>query len=278
MNRPCVLVLAGLDPTGGAGLQADIETLAALGAHACPVATALTVQNTHNVLASHPVDPKLIRAQVQALTKDLPIVACKIGFLGGPAQAEAIADLIAPDWSVVLDPVLAAGGGAGLAHEDTLQVLRQSLLPKITLLTPNAPEARALSGEIELATAARKMLDQGCQAILVTGAHEPSLEVHNQLFIANHPPKVLDWPRLPATYHGSGCTLASACAAGLAHGKPLELAVEQAQAYTWKTLEQAFLPSDGQWIPTRIAQMSSVSLRSSLETHPPSDFPSRFSA
>jgi len=253
MNPPCVLVLSGLDPSGGAGVQADIETFAALGVHACPIITALTAQNSHNVVEVYPVAPAILRRQLTVLLQDMPIIGCKIGLLGGVEQARLIAELLAahPQWSVVLDPVLAAGGGAGLANQQTQQILRDTLLPHVTLLTPNVPEAQCLSGESDLNAAGQVLLGQGCEAVLITGTHQPEAAVHNVLYRTGHSPLRETWPRLPHTYHGSGCTLAAASAAGLAKGLTLPDAVHQAQTFTWHALKRSFLPADGQWFAQR---------------------------
>jgi len=252
-NPPAVLVFAGHDPGGGAGIQADIEALAAAGCHALPVITCLTVQNTQNVLQLKPLEPDWVLAQAEALLADLPIAACKLGLLGSAAVAAAVAGLLRryPQLPVVFDPVLAAGGGRDLSGAALLQCLREQLLPLTTLLTPNSEEARRLTGLSELQAAAQHLLTLGCQRVLITGTHEADAEVINTLY---SPAGILNrsvWPRLPGSYHGSGCTLAAAIAAQLALGQALPTAVAIAESYTWHSLYRGWRPGAGQFLPRR---------------------------
>lgn len=251
---PVVLCLSGHDPSGGAGIQADIETLAALGCHAATVITALTVQDTTNVRDILPQKPEDLRRQVELLLADMPVAVIKIGLIGSAALAETIAQLIVqyPDLPVVLDPVLAAGGGAALADEKLLQTLRQHLLPLTTVLTPNSLEARRLAGLIDLDACAQWLLDKGCRHVLITGSHENRPEVINTLYSHSHQ-EAFRWQRLPHEYHGSGCTLAAAVAAYLARGVNPLTAAREAQRYTWHALEAGFQPGQGQYLPRRIA-------------------------
>jgi hydroxymethylpyrimidine/phosphomethylpyrimidine kinase len=251
---PAVLCISGHDPVGGAGLQADIETLAALGCHAVTAVSCLTVQDTVDVRQVAPVATGLLAAQLEAIRDDLPIAAVKIGLLGDPALAAvvsaALTEIPAP---VVLDPVLAAGGGTDLAAAGLIQALR-ALLPQVDLLTPNHAEALRLTGATDPEAAAAALLAGGCGAVLLTGADAATGgEVVNRLFRPDRPARDFAWPRLPDSYHGSGCTLASACAARLALGDELEAAVEAAQDYTWRALRQAHRPGRGQALPRRIS-------------------------
>jgi len=258
---PNVLVLAGLDPSGGAGVQADIETLRALGAHTLPLVTCLTVQDTCNVHDVQPVAADWLRSQARVLLADMPIAAGKIGLLGSADMAQAAAEIVTevhalhPRAAIVLDPVLTAGGGARLADGALLQILRKTLLPRVTLLTPNGPEALALAGMADdvddLDRAARVLLELGCPAVLVTGGHAQGNAIHNVLYQMDLPPQSWHWPRLDGEYHGTGCTLAAACAAGLAHGLALVDAVQQAQQFTAHAVRQSFPAGRGQWIPGR---------------------------
>jgi hydroxymethylpyrimidine/phosphomethylpyrimidine kinase len=244
---PNVLAIAAADPTAGAGLQADILTLASLGCHPLSVLTAYTVQDTHGVAALHAVSAADVAAQARCVLADAHVLAIKIGVVASAANVQAIAELLAahPQVPVVLDPVMASARGDTLGDEDTLRALRALLVPRATIATPNSLEARALGG-------AGAMLALGCQYVLVTGAHEPGHEVVNVLHGAAGVVREDRWPRLPGSYHGSGCTLASAIAARLAHGDEVAQAVRCAQDYTWCALERGYRPGTGQHVPDRL--------------------------
>ncbi len=260
---PVVLCLSGHDPTGGAGVQADIETVTALGCHATSVITCLTRQDTRNVFGLIPQDPENFRQQVETLLEDVPVAAIKIGLIGTAALAETIAGILNqhPDVPVVLDPVLAAGGGAPLADEQLLDAIRQHLLPLTTVLTPNSLEARRLADLVDLDGCAHWLLARGCRYALITGGHEDRADVINTLYSASlHEP--FRWQRLPHEYHGSGCTLAAAVAAYLARGANPMAAAHEAQRFTWHALEAGFRPGQGQYVPRRVAAVSAC------EPHP----------
>jgi len=253
---PAVLAFAASDPTGGAGIQADLLAIASLGCHPLSVLTALTAQDTRGVGALSAVEPGWIARQARMLLDDIPVAAFKLGVLGSARNAEAVAAILAlhPRTPVVLDPVLASGRGDALADDETLQALRSALVPLATVLTPNSLEARRLARaapDASLADCARALTDLGCSYVLVTGAHEPGAQVVNTLYGAGGVLREDRWPRLAGEYHGSGCTLASAIAAYLARGLPIEEAVRDAQAYTWKTLQAGFRPGRGQHLPNR---------------------------
>lgn len=252
---PMILSIAGHDPTGGAGIQADIEAVAACGGQAVTVLSTLTVQDTRDVQQVIALAPELVEDQARALLRDIPVQAIKIGLIGNAANARAIARILAdhPTLPVVLDPVLATGGGTDLATAELLQVIADQLLPRVTLLTPNSPEARRLSGEQRLEACAARLLGRGCRAVLITGTHEAQAEVTNHLFRSDQATVSTAWPRLPESYHGSGCTLAAAAAALLGSGLPLEQAVLRAQEYTWASLMRGFRPGGGQLLPDRLA-------------------------
>jgi hydroxymethylpyrimidine/phosphomethylpyrimidine kinase len=243
---PLVLTFAASDPTGGAGLQADLLTLAALGCHPLSVVTALTVQDTRGVASIDAVDAALVERQAAALLAELKVAAFKLGVLGSEANARAVAAIVAshPRVPLVVDPVLASGRGEPLASEALIATLLEFIMPRATLATPNSLEARRLGG-------ARALLDRGCRYVLVTGTHEQTSDVVNTLYDASGKVREDRWPRLPGSYHGSGCTLASACAANLAHGVPMADAVRAAQEFTWQSLSAGFRPADGQFIPRR---------------------------
>ncbi|MCP5305581.1 MAG: hydroxymethylpyrimidine/phosphomethylpyrimidine kinase [Chromatiaceae bacterium] len=249
---PCILCIGGHDPTGGAGIQADIETIGALGGRALTLVTALTVQDTSDVRGVLPTPPDFFAEQATTLLRDMQPDAIKLGMLGDAALLPTLSELVAGfGGPVVLDPVLAAGGGYDLDRGGLTGRLHP-LLRHVTLLTPNRAEARRLGGDPTLTTAIGNLLKAGTGAILVTGADEADGDqVINQLYGATPEPSLFRWPRLPHSYHGSGCTLASACAVRLALGDGLVAAVEAAQGFTWRALEQAQRPGRGQALPWR---------------------------
>jgi hydroxymethylpyrimidine/phosphomethylpyrimidine kinase len=253
-RKSLVLCLSGHDPTGGAGLHADIEAVAACGGHALSIITAHTVQDTLNVSRVDPVAPMLLAAQIETLIQDCEINAIKIGLIGDPAQVPAIASaaqrLQVP---LVLDPVLRAGGGANLAGAATVAAMQARLFPLTTVLTPNAAEARRLAPNADtLNASAQALLDMGCANVLITGGDEPGTTVTNTWHRPGHAARAYTWPRLPETFHGAGCTLAAAIAALLAQGLEIGAALEQAQAYTHQTLLRARRIGKGRAIPGRL--------------------------
>jgi hydroxymethylpyrimidine/phosphomethylpyrimidine kinase len=263
---PIVLAFAGSDPSGGAGLQADLLTLAAAGCHPLSVVTAVTVQDTSGVAAVQPVAPAWVGRQARCVLADMPVSAFKIGMVGSRGNAAAIAEVVAehPGVPVVLDPVLASGRGDPLADAAVRTALVERLVPRATVLTPNSVEARRLAaGEGEdwprlaLETCAVRLVARGARFVLLTGTHEPTREVVNALYDARGLVREDRWPRLPGSYHGSGCTLAAAIAAALATGRTVPDAVREAQEYTWRTLERAYRPGAGQSIPDRLAVRAS---------------------
>ncbi len=258
---PAVLVFAGTDPTGGAGLQADILTLASMGCHPLSVVTAVTVQDTVGVDDFLPMDADWIVDQARGVLEDMPVAAITSGMIGSVEAVAAIAEVVSdyPDIPVVLDPVLASGRGDPLANEALLDALRDLLFPQASLLTPNSLEARRLAesaeednDDPELSECARRLIDMGCEYILITGAHEQGAQVANTLYNTRGIVHRLNWDRLPGSYHGSGCTLASAIAALLALGRDIPEAVKEAQEYTYQTLKNAYRPGMGQYIPDRL--------------------------
>ena len=257
---PLVLVFSASDPTGGAGMQADIMTLSGMGCHALSVITALTVQDTAGVEDVLCVDADFVGEQARAVLEDMPVAAFKLGVLGSGANLAPIAEIISdyPHVPVVLDPVLASGRGDEFTSDEMLELMRELLLPQVTVLTPNSMEARRLAArhredvdDLPLADCARRLIDLGCESVLVTGSHEQTPQVVNTLYGREGVLCADAWERLPGSYHGSGCTLASALAAALAHGLSLPDATREAQRYTWQTLAAGFRPGMGQYIPDR---------------------------
>lgn len=255
LSRPLVLCLSGLDPGGGAGLQADIETVAALGGHALALATCLTVQDTRDVARVEATAPQLLQEQLELLLADSPPQAIKLGLLGSAEQLPLIVRTIRRcGVPVVCDPVLRAGGGALLHDEDTAAALRRELFGQVTVLTPNAAEARRLCpGAAGLDDCGAALLACGCARVLITGGDEPGERVVNRVYAADHAPRRYDWARLPETFHGAGCTLAAAIAALLARGMDLDEALQQAQEWTQGALQRALRTGRGRRIPGRIA-------------------------
>lgn len=255
--RPVVLCFSGLDPSGGAGLQADIEAIAALGGHAAMVCTALTVQDSQRVYGFEPVSPALIRRQAETVLADLPVAAVKLGMLGSGAIADVVGELLArhPQLPVVLDPVLAANSGGALAADDLAQGLLR-LLPRATIVTPNSIEARRLAETQALPEAVQRLAARGARHLLLKGGHEPGDVLINQLYQATALLHESRQPRLAGEFHGSGCTLASAIAAGLAAGLAPVAAVVQAEAFVMNALQQADRPREaGQFLPIRVVRV-----------------------
>jgi hydroxymethylpyrimidine/phosphomethylpyrimidine kinase len=261
MKKACVLVFAGLDPSGGAGIQADIQAISDAGAHPLPIITALTVQDNQRVHAVHPVATSILVDQVNALiAHGTTIDAIKIGIVGSLVNAEAIADAITtlrksnPTLPVVLDPVLASGHGDVLTKGDAVQALAP-LRTLATMIVPNLPEARALcDGEDQLALQAQRLLQDSLH-VMIKGGHGEGDEIINTWFHENRK-REWRWPRLSGDYHGSGCTLASAIAARLAQDISMEVALDAAQNYTQHSLANAYAIAAGQQIPNRLKEMS----------------------
>lgn len=254
-SRPVVLCLSGHDPSGGAGLQADIEALLAQGCHAAPTITALTVQNTVDVVDFRVLDREWVLAQAHAVIGDLPVAAVKLGMLGSVEMVETVLEVMRalPGVPLVCDPVLRAGGGGALGKDDVGYAMRERLLPIAAIATPNLPEARILA-ELPEGSAdecAEKLLPY-CRHLLITGGHGDEQQVHNRLYSRDGSRHSFTCERLPGSYHGSGCTLASALAGRLALGEDLASAVQTALAYTWRTLRDAEAPGKGQYVPRRL--------------------------
>ncbi len=248
------MAISGVDPTGGAGIQADIETLASLGCHTAPIITSITAQDTTNVLETSQIDERMIVEQARIILEDMNVAAIKIGLIESIETARAIHTLLT-DYAgipVVLDPIIVAGGGKTLASDAVVSAIISLLIPQATVVTPNSIEARKLAPEADnLDACAMAILERGAHYVLVTGSHENTPVVNNILY-GNH--RKLDkytWDRLPDKFHGSGCTLSSAITAYLAHGQDVVSATHQAQEFTWKSLVTARQLGMGQKIPNR---------------------------
>jgi hydroxymethylpyrimidine/phosphomethylpyrimidine kinase len=255
-QRPCVLVFAGHDPSGGAGIHADIEAIRAQGVHALTVITALTEQDNDRVYGVEPLEAASVSQKARTLVRKIPVSAIKIGIVGSRTNALAIAELIRElrtaqaSLPVVLDPVLSSGHGDALALENAVNSI-EPLLALADLITPNLPEAKKLRPHAQnKQEQAQQLFQAGCQHVLIKGGHGETDSIRNIWF---SPGQMTEWdtPRLPAEFHGSGCTLASAIAAQLALGQNMGAAIEHGLRYTQQTLELAFSISSGQKIPAR---------------------------
>lgn len=254
---PVVLCFSGHDPSGGAGIQADIETLATHHCHACSIITALTEQDTRNIYNIIPQQPGNIIHQANKIFADFEVSVIKIGLLAHAEIAQALAGILAnkPQIPVILDPVLAAGGGHSAANSALISAIIQELLPRTTLATPNSVEARILGQQNNLDESGLAMLAKGSQYVLITGTHENTLQVCNRLYHQGGLLENYTWNRLPADYHGSGCTLSACIAALLAQGLAIPDAILEAQEFTWNALQAAYNPGKGQRIPDRFFWM-----------------------
>jgi hydroxymethylpyrimidine/phosphomethylpyrimidine kinase len=258
---PIVLSFAASDPSGGAGAQADLLTIAAMGCHPLSVITAITVQDSLGVDDIFALDSEWVADQARAVLEDMPVAAFKIGMLGSVDNIAAIAEIVGdyPDIPLILDPVLTSGRGDELASENMIAALIDMLIPQTTLLTPNSLEARRLAMEEDndeddpsLDECASRLISLGCEFVLITGTHENTPQVINTLYSGEGILASNVWQRLPGSFHGSGCTLASAIAASIAHGLDILDATKDAQDFTWHALQAGFRPGMGQFIPDRL--------------------------
>jgi hydroxymethylpyrimidine kinase/phosphomethylpyrimidine kinase len=255
--RPVVLCFSGLDPSGGAGLQADIESIAALNAHAAVVCTALTIQDSQQVYGFETVNADLLYQQAQKVLADLPVKAIKCGMLGSLQTVEVVKRICQqhPHIPLVLDPVLAANSGGSLTLDGFIDTLK-TLFSFADVITPNTLEAERLTGLLTATNEAeliQALLKQGAQSVLLKGGHEQGQMLRNRLYQQGQLVQTSQWPRLAGEFHGSGCSLASAIAAGLAHGLSLPIAVTRAEVWLHHTLQEADFPhAQGQAIPRRI--------------------------
>lgn len=257
MPRPVVMTFAATDPTGGAGVQADLLVYASQACHGLSVVTAVTVQDTVGVAQVYPIDAACVDQQARSVLADFEVAAFKVGVLGSAENVLAVAGILAdyPQIPVVCDPVLASGRGDLFASEDMQRLMQTHLWPRVTVLTPNSLEVRQLSGihadtsKASLALCAQRLIAWGCQSVLLTGTHEETPQVLNTLYSAAGELRSDAWPRLPGSYHGSGCVLSSAVAAAMARGLPISEAVYAAQLLTWQALAHASRLGRGQALP-----------------------------
>ena len=243
--KPVCLTIAGFDGSGGAGLQADLKTLMALGCYGTCTLTALPVQNTCGVQACYSLPPDAIQAQLKAVCDDIPPAAVKIGMLHQAAIIEVVAQFLQSldgKIPVVLDPVLVAKSGDALLTPPALETLQTQLLPLATVVTPNLPEAQALAKQTtqDLNQLGKVLLSQGAQAVLIKGGHLQQHHCSDVLVRPDHPPLFLEAQRIDTRNdHGTGCTLSAALAAALAYGYSLPQACVIAKQYLWQALQAA---------------------------------------
>jgi len=262
--RPVVLCFSGLDPSGGAGLQADIEAIGQSEAHAAIACTAVTIQSSQQVFGFEACAASLVKAQATAVLDDLPVSAIKSGMLGTTDNIAMLTKLFADqvidnNTPFVLDPVLVANSGGSLGDEKTLVSAFRQLLPYATLITPNTHELRALSGEQDLHVGAQKLCAQGAHAVLVKTSHDfDSGDIEQYLYIQGEMVLKSTLPRLDGEFHGSGCSLASFIAGRLAMGDDLIDAVKAADSWIIQTLRAADAPhpddTQAQLIPNRFVR------------------------
>ena len=260
-SPPCVMTFSATDPSSGAGLQADVLTLASIGCHPVSVTTGFTVQDTVGVENVMALDSDWINEQARTILEDVKVSAFKLGVLGSVENVAVVAEIMAdyPDVPLLIDPILTSGRGDEFSNDEMQAAMCELLFPQATLITPNSIEARRLAfydegDEIKhtsLDESAQRLLSMGAEYVLITGTHERSIDVVNSLFGIDGLIREYRWERLTGSYHGSGCTLTSAIAACLAHGLTIEQALQEAQEYTWQTLKNAFRPGMGQFIPDR---------------------------
>ncbi|NCA69880.1 MAG: hydroxymethylpyrimidine/phosphomethylpyrimidine kinase [Sphingobacteriia bacterium] len=256
---PVVLCVGGHDPCGGAGILADAEAVRAAGAYAVTAISVITEQDTCGLIDLHPQPPEQIEGQCRALLRDGAPRALKIGMIGSSRVIRILNALIDehPDLPVVLDPILRTGTGHAVMDAAMLNQLRQNLIRRSTLITPNLPEAYALTAAPSLRECAARLQAFGARWVLITGAHDDTSHVTNWLFGPDGFEQSWDWPRLNAEFHGSGCTLASAIAGRLALGLEMTEAVAQAQTYTWESLDRALRTGRCQLTPNRLYALAS---------------------
>ena len=250
-KKPVVLVIAGHDPSGGAGIQADIESIVSCECYAATVITSLTTQNTKTVSEIIPQSVSSFEKQIQLILEDMNIAACKIGMIGNIDLLDVVKRQLSNiNVPIVFDPVLSATSGQSFLNENTYPKIFD-FLPVTTVITPNAKELRSLTGISNIDAAANHLLKLGANSILVTGTDEATENVINRYYVQNEKVVEYQWERLQGLFHGSGCTLSSRISALLALGEETKTSIEKAQAYTWNTLKHALNLGQHQLIPNR---------------------------
>ncbi|HNJ81692.1 MAG TPA: bifunctional hydroxymethylpyrimidine kinase/phosphomethylpyrimidine kinase [Methanoregulaceae archaeon] len=249
---PAACTIAGSDSGGGAGIQADLKTFAALGIWGTSVVTAITAQNTREVFGVSMVPEAMVTLQIRAVLEDFPVRAVKTGMLGSAGMIRAVARALPPDIPLVLDPVMVATSGSRLLDEDATGILLCTLLPRATVVTPNIPEALVLSGMKQISTipemkeAGRTILDLGPDYVVVTGGHLPGNEAVD-ILVGPDTEMMLKSPKYPYGVHGSGCCFSAAMAGYLAHDCSVELAFSKAKGFVDGAIQGAVMSRSGHY-------------------------------
>ncbi|UXY15657.1 hydroxymethylpyrimidine/phosphomethylpyrimidine kinase [Chitiniphilus purpureus] len=258
---PLVLVFAANDPSAGTGLAADLTTLSSLGCYALPIVTALTVQDTAGLQEVLAIESDWVNEQARYVLEDMRVDAIKVGLAGSIENLAVIAEIVAdyPDVPLVLDPVLEHSQRDEYSTDEFAAALRDLLLPHSLIVCTNSSKARRLGSDdaeeqddLPLDAAAGRLIDRGCEYVLITGAQEQTSKVSNTLYSRHGRVRSDQWDRLPGRFHGSGATLSAALAGALASGVELSAAVHDAQEYVYQTLSHAFRPGMGQMVPDRM--------------------------
>lgn len=252
-THPNILTIAGSDSGGGAGIQADLKTIMALGGYGMSVITALTAQNGEGVSGIHAPEPDFVAQQLQTVLDGFPVAAAKTGMLFSAGVIRALVPILSDrDFPLVVDPVSVSQSGSRLLREDAITALKEEVLPLADLLTPNRPEAEmltgmAIDGQEAAFAAGERLLQMGAKAVLIKGGHmESSIMVTDFLCQPGQPPKALPQARVETgNNHGTGCTLSAAIAVGLGKGLPLQAAVASAQRYLNLALRKSYNPGKG---------------------------------
>ncbi len=256
-QKPVVLIIAGHDPCGGAGIQADMESVAAAGCYPVSVITCLTAQNTQCLAAIIPQNPAAFKKQLQLVMADFEISACKLGVFGDTGLIRAAqAQLRDKPFPIVLDPIIRSGSGTLFSDKAVCETLLSHLSPLSKVVTPNSEEARLLSGADNPEAAAGMLLSSGAENVFITGVHEKTTDVVNRLYLNDGASYKYRWDRLEGEFHGSGCTLSARIAAQLALGCDVPGAVKEAQEFTWNTLKHGLKSGKGQTLPNRFFDLA----------------------
>ncbi len=281
LSPPKVMTFSATDPTGGAGLQADVLTLASMYCHPISIATAISVQDTKGVESLMPLDSKQIKEQAITVLNDVSVSVFKLGLLGSLENIRAVADILNsyPNTPVVIDPIISSGRGDILMNDEMKEEMIRLLFPKASLITPNSIEARKFVcqenesiDDFSMKDTVGRLFNLGCKNILITGGHEQSKDIINTLYLKNGEIVPFKTERFFDEYHGSGCTLASAVAGFYAQGYSLREAVFEAVSFTSLALKNAFNIGEGQLIPDRFHWIFN---NSSYEEDENSDNPTR---
>ena len=252
---PVIMSFSANDPTGGSGIQADIETIGTLGGHCAPIITCITARDTANLYQFSPCDPRIVQAQAKAVLEDIPIAAFKIGLLGSIENVAVVHQILKdyPDIPVLLDPTTQIGSQGTRLNIHLLQAINTLLVPIVKVCTPNITEAQMMAPEADTIDAcAQEMMADGAEYVLITGNCQTPNKMINTLYCNFRRLETYQWDRLSLNYQGSGCTLSAAIATLLAQGLPATSAIFQAQQYTLECLKQAYRMGMGQHIPNRL--------------------------